>query len=68
MKTRSFDNWLKSHPCDAEILWHVQNCLKTVLGPDHPDAEAATQAWRLCRHAGQGAYKITEGANTGTAC
>lgn len=43
---QSFHEWLSRHPCDKEMLWHLQNMLGSCLGSNHPLYKDAVQAWR----------------------
>lgn len=43
---QTFNDWYKSHSCDAHSLWLLQNCLGALLGFEHPDALEALEAWK----------------------
>lgn len=45
MNKQTFQDWLTNHPCTTEELWKIQNCLNTLLEPEHPLVQQAVQAW-----------------------
>lgn len=52
-----FNSWHSTHPCNAEVLWYLQNMLGTVYGYESENAKQAVKAWEFKLKAEQEAKK-----------